>query len=49
MLTIESCMKTLNKGSVHKYTRDEVKSVRNYLYLMAGIQIEMESVKKQEV
>lgn len=41
MLTLESCMKTLNKGSVHKYTNEETQKAREFLYLMANFQVEV--------
>lgn len=41
MLTLEMCTKTLNKGK-RKYTNDEVKQIRDYLYFLAGLQIELE-------
>jgi len=41
MLTLEMCTKILNKGK-RKYTNYEVKQIRDYLYFLAGLQIELE-------
>ena len=38
MLTIESCIKTLNKNGKKKYTPEEAKAIREYLYQIAQIQ-----------
>lgn len=43
MLTLELCTKTLNKGK-RKYTNEEVKQIREYLYFLASMQIEIERV-----
>lgn len=40
--TIERCSKILNSGK-KKYSNDEVKQIREYLYLIAHIQIEAET------
>lgn len=42
MKTIERCSKILNSGK-KKYSNDEVKQIREYLYLIAHIQIEAET------
>lgn len=42
MLTLETCTKLLNNGK-NKYNNDEVKQIREYLYLMAQLQIESEN------
>ena len=42
MLTLETCTKLLNNGK-NKYSNDEVKQIREYLYLMAQLQIESEN------
>lgn len=42
MLTLEICTKLLNNGK-NKYSNDEVKQIREYLYLMAQLQIESEN------
>lgn len=39
MLTLESCIKTLNKNGKKKYTREEAKAIREYLYLIARLEI----------
>jgi len=41
MLTLEQCTKTLNKGK-RKYTNEEVKQIREYLYFLASLQLEIE-------
>ena len=42
MLTLETCTKILNNGK-KKYSNEEVKQIREYLYLMAQLQIESEN------
>ena len=42
MLTVETCTKILNNGK-RKYSNEEVKQIREYLYLMAQHQIESEN------
>jgi hypothetical protein len=42
MITLEQCVKILNNGK-RKYTNDEVKLIRDYLYNMARLQIETET------
>ena len=42
MLTVETCTKILNNGK-RKYSNEEVKQIREYLYLMAQLQIESEN------
>lgn len=39
MLTLETCTKILNNGK-KKYSNEEVKQIREYLYLLAQLQIE---------
>ena len=41
MLSLEKCKKILNNGK-RKYTDEEVKQIREYLYLLAEFQIENE-------
>ncbi len=41
MLTLEKCTKVLNKGK-RKYTNDEVKLIREYLYFIASLQLELD-------
>ena len=41
MLVLEQCKKILNNGK-RKYTDEEVKQIREYLYLFAEFQIENE-------
>ena len=45
MLSLEKCKKILNNGK-KKYTDEEVKQIREYLTMLAEIQIENE---KQEL
>ncbi len=42
MLTLETCTKILNNGK-KKYNNEEVRQIREYLYLMAQLQIESEN------
>lgn len=42
MLTLETCTKLLNNGK-KKYSNEEVKQIREYLYLLAQLQIESEN------
>lgn len=39
MLSIEYCKKILNKGK-RKYTDEEVKQIREFLFLLAELQLE---------
>lgn len=39
MLTLESCIKTLNKNGKKKYTQEEAKAIREYLYQIARLEI----------
>lgn len=41
MLSIEHCKKILNKGK-RKYTDEEVKQIREFLFLLAELQLENE-------
>lgn len=38
MIALEQCKKTLNQGK-RKYTDEEIKEIRSYLYLIGGLQI----------
>ena len=42
MLTLETCTKILNNGK-KKYCNEEVRQIREYLYLLAQLQIESEN------
>ena len=42
MLTLETCAKLLNNEK-KKYSNEEVKQIREYLYLLAQLQIENEN------
>lgn len=44
MLSISESKKILNAGE-HKYTDEEVKQIRDYVYFVAKLQIEMENLK----
>ena len=51
MIPLEQCATILNKGK-KKYDNEKVKIVRQYLYLLAELQIENEKIaltKKQEL
>ena len=39
MITLEQCKKTLNRGE-WKYTNEEIKQIREYLMLLAEMEIE---------
>ena len=39
MIPLERCKKILNKGK-RKYSEDEIKEIRNYLYFIGQIEIE---------
>ena len=41
-LNLETCTKMLNNGK-KKYSNEEVKQIREYLYLLAQLQIESEN------
>jgi len=43
MLTLETCTKVLNNGN-KKYNNEEIKLIREYLYLLANLQVENENV-----
>lgn len=45
MLTLELCKKTLNKGK-RKYTNVEVRQIREYLYLLAELQMEWNNIQQ---
>jgi len=42
VLNLEVCKKVLNNGK-RKYTDEEVKQLREYLYMVAELQLENES------
>lgn len=42
MITLGNCKKILNNKE-RKYTDEEIKMIRAYLYMMAQIQLEMEN------
>lgn len=42
MISIEECKKILNKGK-RKYTNEEVKQIREFLFFLAELQLEQES------
>ena len=51
MIPLEQCATILNKGK-EKYDNEQVKIARQYLYLLAELQIENEKIaltKKQEL
>lgn len=39
MIALERCKKLLNKG-VRKYTENEIKEIRSYLYFIGELQID---------
>ena len=42
MITLEQCKKILNKGE-HKYSDDEIKQIKNYLYFIGRIENEFDN------
>lgn len=42
MIVLENCKKILNKGE-RKYKDEEVKIIREYLYYIGGLQLEIEN------
>ena len=40
MLNIEQCKNILHKG-IRKFTNDEIKEIRDYLYLIADIELSL--------
>jgi len=42
MISIENCRKTLNKGE-RKYRDEEIKKIREYLYIIGGLQLVVEN------
>jgi hypothetical protein len=38
VLTIDYCKKVLNKGE-RKYSEEEIKQIREYLYFLGGLQL----------
>ena len=47
MLTIEECKKLLNRGS-RKYNEEEIRSIREFLYIIAEIENNDFNVEKDE-
>ena len=45
MLNIEQCKNILNKG-IRKFTNDEIKEIRDYLYLIADIELSLLNAKQ---
>jgi predicted nucleic acid-binding Zn ribbon protein len=43
MITLEKCKEILNKGK-RKYDNEEIKLIREYLYLLAELQMENEKM-----
>lgn len=41
MVSLERCKEVLNRNS-HKYSSEELKEIREFLYLLATIQLERE-------
>ena len=46
MLNLEECKKILNKGK-NKYTQEQIKEIREYLYLIAHLQVEQEGYNNE--
>ena len=42
MITLENCKKILNRGE-RKYKDEEIKMIREYLYIIGGLQLEVEN------
>mgnify|MGYP000024092762 CR=1 FL=1 len=47
MITLAECKKILNAQKI-KYTDEQVKQVRQYLYLLAEMQIEIDNRNRNE-
>ena len=45
MLNLEKCKEILNKG-IRNFTNDEIKEIRDYLYLIADIELSLLNAKK---
>ena len=45
MLSIERCKEILNKGT-KKFSNEEIKDIRDYLYLLADIELSLLNAKK---
>lgn len=45
MLSIERCKEILNKGT-KKFSNEEIKEIRDYLYLIADIELSLLNAKK---
>lgn len=45
MLTIQECEKILNT-STKKYTQDEARQIRKFLYLLAGLEFENYKIQR---
>ena len=45
MLSIERCKDILNKG-IRKFSSEEIKEIRDYLYLIADIELSLLNAKK---
>ena len=41
MISLEECKKIVNNGKI-KYTNEEIKEIREFVYLMGYLQIEQE-------
>lgn len=44
MISIERCKEILNKGT-KKFSNEEIKDIRDYLYLIADIELSLVNVK----
>lgn len=44
MLNLERCKEILNKG-IRKFTNDEIKEIRDYLYLIADIELSLQNAQ----
>lgn len=45
MISIERCKEILNKGT-KKFSNEEIKDIRDYLYLIADIELSLLNAKK---
>lgn len=45
MLSIERCKEILNKGT-KKFSNEEIKDIRDYLYLIADIELSLLNAKQ---
>ena len=40
MITIEQCQKIIRNNGKVRYTKDEIRAIREFLYMLAQLQVE---------